>query len=102
MRCYSDLSDDEKEQIGLVKALGHSIGAISLIERDRALRTFVVDRFAEGWSPEQISGWLREETNVVCGPWVARRSTPSSVGQPKGPRVRVPRANLPVHALVPI
>src|SRR4029077_14517404 len=30
----------------------------ALIERDRALRTFVVDRLAEGWTPEQISGWL--------------------------------------------
>ena len=100
MRCYSLLSDDEREQIGLAKALGHSIGAIAqaigrpkstisrelsrnklpsgrysplhaagayqlrrrreaLIERDRALRTFVVDRLAEGWTPEQISGWLK-------------------------------------------
>ena len=82
---HSHLSDDEREQIGLAKALGHSIGAIAraigrpkstisrelsrnklpsgrysplhaagayqlrrgreaLIERDRALRTFVVDR----------------------------------------------------------
>ena len=94
------MSDDEREQIGLAKALGHSIGAIAqaigrpkstisrelsrnklpsgrysplhaagayqlrrrreaLIERDRALRTFVVDRLAEGWTPEQISGWLK-------------------------------------------
>ena len=100
MRCYSHLSDDEREQIGLAKALGHSIGAMAqaigrpkstisrelsrnklpsgrysplhaagayqlrrrreaLIERDRALRTFVVDRLAEGWTPEQISGWLK-------------------------------------------
>ena len=29
MRCYSHLSDDEREQIGLAKALGHSIGAIA-------------------------------------------------------------------------
>ena len=100
MRCYSHLSDEEREQIGLAKAVGHSIGAIAkaigrpkstvsrelsrnklpsgrysplhaagayqlrrrreaLIERDRALRTFVVDRLAEGWTPEQISGWLK-------------------------------------------
>ena len=31
----------------------------ALIERDRALRTFVVDRLAEGWTPEQICGWLK-------------------------------------------
>jgi hypothetical protein len=29
VRCYSHLSDDEREQIGLAKALGHSIGAIA-------------------------------------------------------------------------
>ena len=28
-RCYSHLSDDEREQIGLAEALGHSIGAIA-------------------------------------------------------------------------
>ena len=100
MRRYSHLSDDEREQIGLARTLGHSIGAIAraigrpkstisrelsrnklpsgrysplhaagayqlrrrreaLIERDRALRTFVIDRLAEGWTPEQISGWLQ-------------------------------------------
>ena len=95
MRCYSHLSDDEREQIGLAKAVGHSIGAIAkaigrpkstvsrellrnrlpsgryaplhaagayqlrrrreaLIERDRALRTFVVDRLAEAPPPVPI------------------------------------------------
>jgi IS30 family transposase len=89
MRCYSHLSDDEREQISLAKALGHSIGAIAqaigrpkstisrelsrnklpsgrysplhaaeayqlrrrreaLIERDRAVRTFVALRFPPG------------------------------------------------------
>ena len=33
MRGYSHLSDDEREQIGLLKVLGYSIGAIA-----RALR----------------------------------------------------------------
>jgi hypothetical protein len=33
MRCYSHLSDDEREQIGLAKALGYSIGAIALSDR---------------------------------------------------------------------
>jgi IS30 family transposase len=84
MRYYSHLSDDEREQIGLLKALGQSIGVIAksirrpkstvsrelsrysplhaagayqlrrlreaLIEKDRALRTFVLDRLAEGWT----------------------------------------------------
>ena len=93
MRRYSHLSDDEREQIGLARTLGHSIGAIAqaigrpkstisrelsrnklpsgryspfhaagayelrrrreaLIERDRAVRTFVIDRLAEGWTHE--------------------------------------------------
>src|ERR1700751_477037 len=101
MRCYSHLSDDEREQIDLARTLGHSIGTIAqaigrpkstisrelsrnklpsgrysplhaagayqlrrrrdaLIERDRALRTFVVDRLAEGGTPEQILVWLNE------------------------------------------
>ena len=82
MRGYSHLSDDEREQIGLLKVLGHSIGAIarairrpkSTISRElsrnrlpsgrysplhRALRSFVLDRLAEGWTPEQIAGWLK-------------------------------------------
>src|SRR5271165_4866605 len=100
MRGYSHLSDDEREQIGLLKVLGHSIGAIAralrrpkstisrelsrnrlpsgrysplhaagayqlrrrreaLIEKDRDLRSFVLDRLAEGWTPEQIAGWLK-------------------------------------------
>ena len=29
MRCYSHLSDDEREQIGLARTLGHSIGTIA-------------------------------------------------------------------------
>jgi IS30 family transposase len=82
MRCYSHLSDDEREQIGLAKALGHSIGAIAQaigrprstvwrearIERDRALRTFVVDRLAEGWTPSKFQAGSGAETNLVCGP----------------------------------
>jgi transposase, IS30 family len=30
------------------------------LEKDKASRDFVSDRLAEGWSPEQISGWLRQ------------------------------------------
>jgi len=126
MRCYSHLSDDEREQIGLAKALGHSIGAIAraigrskstisrelsrnglpsgrysplhaagayqlrrrreaLIERDRALRTFIVDRLAEGWTPEQIAGWLKGGNEPALRAGVARRSTPSSTGQRNRP-----------------
>ena len=37
MRCYSHLSDDEREQISLAKALGHSIGAIAASDRPSEL-----------------------------------------------------------------
>ena len=30
-----------------------------LIEKDQTLQSFVRDRLAEGWAPEQISGWLK-------------------------------------------
>jgi hypothetical protein len=51
MRCYSHLSDDEREQISLSKALGHSIGAIAqaigrpfVPEADVALRCVDIGR----------------------------------------------------------
>ena len=100
MRGYSHLLEDERDQIGLLRAAGRSIGAIArhlgrakttisrelnrnalpsggysplhaagayilrrrrdaVLETNKALQIFVVDRLAEGWSPEQISGWLR-------------------------------------------
>jgi len=44
----------------------HAAGAYQLrrrreaiLEREAALRLFVGDRLAEGWTPEQISGWLK-------------------------------------------
>jgi len=30
----------------------------AVLEEDTALRRFVIDRLAEGWTPEQIAGWL--------------------------------------------
>ena len=100
MRSYSHLSEDERDQIGVLRAAGRSIGAIAralgrakttisrelqrnalpsggysplhaagayqlrrrreaILEREAALRLFVGDRLAEGWTPEQISGWLK-------------------------------------------
>src|SRR5215467_6312196 len=128
MRCYSHLSDDEREQIGLAKAVGHSIGAIAKaigrpkstvsrelsrnklpsgrysplhaagayqwrrrrearIERDRALRTFVVDRPAEGWPPEQISGWLKGGNEPRLRAVGCETIYASSTGQPNRPAV---------------
>ena len=101
MRSYSHLSEEERDQIGVLRAAGRSIGAIAkalsrpkctisrelarnslvsgrysplhaagaymqrrrreaALEKDKALQDFVRDRLAEGWSPEQISGWLRQ------------------------------------------
>ena len=43
----------------------HAAGAyqlrrgVKILEREAALRLFVGDRLAEGWTPEQISGWLK-------------------------------------------
>src|SRR6516162_9512167 len=44
----------------------HAAGAYQLrrrreaiLDREAALRLFVGDRLAEGWTPEQISGWLK-------------------------------------------
>ena len=34
-------------------------GVKPTLERETALRLFVRDRLAEGWTPEQISGWLK-------------------------------------------
>ena len=100
MRSYSHLSEDERDQIGVLRAAGRSIGAIAralcrakttisrelqrnalpsggysplhaagayqlrrrreaILERESDLRMFVRDRLAEGWTPEQISGWLK-------------------------------------------
>ena len=100
MQFYSHLSDDERDQIAVLRAAGRSMGAIAralgrakttisrelqrnalpsggysplhaagayqlrrrreaILEREAALRLFVGDRLAEGWTPEQISGWLK-------------------------------------------
>src|ERR1700682_4868116 len=31
----------------------------AILEKDHSLRTCVCDRLAEGWTPEQIAGWLK-------------------------------------------
>ena len=100
MRSYAHLSPAERDQLGIWRAAGRSLGAISrelgrakstisrelrrnalpsgrysplhadgayqlrrrreaILERDPNLGRFVRDRLAEGWMPEQISGWLK-------------------------------------------
>ena len=110
MRCYSHLSDDEREQIGLAKAVGHSIGAIAkAIGRPKSTVSRELSRNKlpsgairgskeiEPYGPSLSTGsrkggprskfqaGSRAETNLACGPWVARRSTPSSTGQRNRP-----------------
>ena len=57
----------------------------AVLERDERLGRFVRDRLLEGWTPEQIAGWLkRGEERAPCPP---RPSTPSSTapgGRPRG------------------
>ena len=96
MQSYSHLSDAERDQIGILRAAGRSMGAIAralgrakttisrelqrnalpsggysplhaagayqlrrrreaILEREAALRLFVGDRLAEGWTPEQAA-----------------------------------------------
>jgi len=38
------------------------------LERDERLRTFVIQRLSEGWTPEQIAGRLRERPERGLGP----------------------------------
>ena len=100
MGCYRHLSRDDREEIAVLRAAGHSNAGIAaaigrapstigreikrnaldsgryaahvadgaymarrqrsaLLERDKRLARFVRDRLTEGWSPQQISGWLQ-------------------------------------------
>ena len=36
----------------------------AILEEDTVLKRFVLDRLAEGWTPEQISGWLRRGIEI--------------------------------------
>ena len=100
MGSYRHLSWEDREEIAVLRAAGHSNAGIAaalgrspstisrelrrnaldtgrysaqtadgayllrrqrsaILERDERLARFVRDRLAEGWSPEQISGWLK-------------------------------------------
>ena len=54
MRCYSHLSDDEREQIGLAKALSHSIGAIAQTNLPfaNAAAQYMIQNGAYGYRPK--------------------------------------------------
>ncbi len=100
MGSYRHLSREDREQIAVLRAAGHSNAGIAvalgrapstisrevrrnaldsgrysaqtadgayllrrqrsaLLERDKRLARFVRDRLTEGWSPQQIAGWLQ-------------------------------------------
>ena len=106
MRSYSHLSEPERDQIGILRATGRSIGGIAralgrakatisrelrrnalpsgrysplhaagayqlrrrreaIIEADSRLGGFVRNRLSEGWSPEQIAGWLKTKNELA-------------------------------------
>ena len=83
MRCYSHLSDDEREQIGLAKALGHSIGAIAqAIGRPKSTvsRELSRNKLPSGpvdaplaWAtaparPQAMASWPRNSVSKIAGP----------------------------------
>ena len=81
MRCYSHLSDDEREQIGLAKALGHSIGTIAhAIGRSKSTisRELCRNRLPSGrYSPLHAAGAYqlrrRREARLQHAPDIIRR-----------------------------
>ena len=109
METYCHLSCEDRDQIAVLLAAGHSKASIAralgraastisrelkrnslrsgrysaqhadgaymhrrqrnaVIERDERLAMFVRDRLAEGWSPQQISGWLRSGAEAGLRP----------------------------------
>jgi IS30 family transposase len=89
MRCYSHLSDDEREQIGLAKALGHSIGAIAqAIGRPRSTvwRELSRNRLPSGrYSPGGVNRGSKE-----IEPFGPSLSTGSRKGGPPSKQGEVP------------
>ena len=96
MRGYSHLSDDEREQIGLLKVLGHSIGAIArAIRRPKSIsRELSRNRLPSGrYSPLHAAGayQLRRRREALM-----RKTEPCgasfSTASPKGGRPSKSRA----------
>ena len=126
MRCYSHLSDDEREQIGLAKALGHSIGAIAqAIGRSKSTvwRELCRNRLPSGrYSPLHAAGpyQLRRRCEAIDRPhgrvqgqcwcmvgrgacsadggagWGSAAVRTANAGRTSGPRLRLKMRNLVV------
>jgi Helix-turn-helix domain len=106
MQCYSHLSDDERERIGLAKALGHSIGAIAqAIGRPKSTvwRELSRNRLPSGrYSPLHAAGQAnrpisygvisRAGTNAAARADRDLRKIPSRIASPStnGPRRSTP------------
>ena len=41
-------------------AIWSTAKGLCLLEKDADLNKFLIERLSEGWTPEQISGWLKE------------------------------------------
>jgi len=90
MLCYSHLSDDERELIGLAKALGHSIGAIAqAIGRPKSTisRELSRNKLPSGrYSPLHAAGAYqlrrRREASNAIAPYRPSSSTASRRGGP--------------------
>jgi len=92
MRCYSHLSDDEREQIGLSKAVGHSSGAIaqaigrpkSTVSRELSrnkLRAGAIRRFTPP-EPINCAGGVKHGSKEI-EPYGPSLSTGSRKGGPR-------------------
>ena len=91
MRCYSHLSDDEREQIGLGKALGHSIGVIaqaigrprSTVWRELSRNRLPSGRYSPLHAPEPINyvGGVKRGSKEI-EPYGPSLSTGSRKGGP--------------------
>src|SRR5688572_27045181 len=58
----------------------------AILERDAKLGRFVRERLLEGWTPEQIAGWLKRARSAGSARSASRRSTPSSTAPGRRPR----------------
>ena len=96
MRCYSHLSDDEREQIGLAKALGHSIGAIAqAIDRPKSTisRELSRNKLPSGrYSPLHAAGayQLRRRREALINEIAPYEPSLSTASRRGGPRSKFP------------
>src|SRR5688500_16193226 len=51
----------------------------AILERNERLGRFVRERLLEGWTPEQIAGWLKRGEERGLRTVATKRSTPSSI-----------------------